>query len=61
MVYDVVFSENGRIYLNASFTPASCPAVPALDDLLAQADLRVLALDLNTASSPQPCWTARGT
>ena len=45
--YDVVFSENGRVYLEASFTPAELPNVGELDELLADPELRVLAVDLN--------------
>ncbi|MHB8456686.1 MAG: hypothetical protein ACYDBS_03190, partial [Acidimicrobiales bacterium] len=47
VAYDVAFAESGRVYLDASFTPATSPTVPALSDLLARTDLRVLALDLN--------------
>jgi hypothetical protein len=43
----VIPAENGRAYLDASFTPKTSPVVPTLADLLARADLRVLALDLN--------------
>ena len=45
--YDVMFSENGRVYLDASFTPAELPNVGELDELLADPELRVLAVDLN--------------
>lgn len=47
VAYDVVFSENGRVYLDASFTPAGLPNVGELDELLADPELRVLAVDLN--------------
>lgn len=47
VAYDVVFSENGRVYLDASFTPAELPNVGELDELLADPELRVLAVDLN--------------
>ena len=45
--YDVVFSPTGKVYLDASFTPATTPEVPALEELLADPALRVLAVDLN--------------
>jgi len=47
VAYDVAIAENGRVYLDASFTPATRPDVPVLSDLLARPDIRVLALDLN--------------
>ena len=47
VAYDFMFAENGRVYLDASFTPAASPVVPSLEDLLADAGLRVLSLDLN--------------
>ncbi|MHB8458305.1 MAG: hypothetical protein ACYDBS_11565, partial [Acidimicrobiales bacterium] len=47
VAYDVAPAENGRVYLDASFTPAVPPEVPTLKELLARADLRILSLDLN--------------
>ena len=47
VAYDVVFDPEGKVYLDASFTPAGSPAVQNLEDLLAMSELRVLALDLN--------------
>ena len=47
VAYEVSLKENGRIYLDASFTPVASFEVPSLDDLLADRGLRVLALDLN--------------
>ncbi len=47
VAYDVVFSENGRVYLAASFTPAELPNVPELEELVADPELGVLAVDLN--------------
>jgi hypothetical protein len=47
VAYEVRRSENGRVYLDASFTPAAVADAPTLDALLAQRDLSVLALDLN--------------
>ncbi|MCL4414436.1 MAG: hypothetical protein M1522_06785 [Actinobacteria bacterium] len=47
VAYDVTLAENGRVYLDASFTPAASPDVPTLEELLTRADLRVLSLDLN--------------
>lgn len=47
VAYDVVFEENGRVYLDASFTPAARVEVRALEELLCDPGLRVLALDLN--------------
>lgn len=47
VAYDVVFAETGRVYLDASFTPAGKPEVPGLGELLADPALRVLAVDLN--------------
>ncbi len=47
VAYNVMFGERGRVYLDASFTAATSPAVPALSDLLADPGLRVLSLDLN--------------
>lgn len=46
VAYDVVFA-NGRVYLDASFTPKERVEVPELDALLKDSHLRVLALDLN--------------
>jgi hypothetical protein len=39
--------RQGKVYLDASFTPAASPEVPKLSDLLAGPDLRILAVDLN--------------
>ncbi len=47
VAYNVMFGERGRVYLDASFTPAASPVVPALSDLLRDPGLRVLSLDLN--------------
>jgi len=47
VAYEVLIGENGRVYLDASFTPTVVAAVPTLNELLARADLSVLALDLN--------------
>jgi hypothetical protein len=47
VAYEVLIGENGRVYLDASFTPDLPVAVPSLEDLLSDPDLRVLALDLN--------------
>jgi len=47
VAYEVTLAENGRVYLDASFTPGLSVAVPSLEDLLSDPDLRVLALDLN--------------
>jgi hypothetical protein len=47
VAYDVMFDPSGKVYLDASFTRAASPAVPSLEDLLADAGLRVLSLDLN--------------
>ncbi|MDA8358912.1 MAG: transposase, partial [Actinomycetota bacterium] len=33
VAYNVMFGERGRVYLDASFTPAASPAVPALTTL----------------------------
>ncbi len=47
VAYDVMFDPSGRVYLDASFTPAESLAVPKLEELFAMPDLRVLSLDLN--------------
>lgn len=47
VAYDVVLSESGRVYLDASFTPSVRSETPRLEALLARPDLKVLALDLN--------------
>lgn len=47
VAYDVCADARGRVYLDASFSPAQQPGVPALGALLAGPGLRVLALDLN--------------
>jgi len=47
VAYEVLIGENGRVYLDASFTPDLPVAVPSLENLLSNSDLRVLALDLN--------------
>ena len=47
VAYEVVLAESGRVYLDASFTPATTPEVPALEELLADPALRVLAVDVN--------------
>ncbi len=47
VAYDIVPGDNARTYLDASFTPAGTPEVPALGTLLADKSLRVLAIDLN--------------
>jgi len=47
VAYEVLIGEDSRVYLDASFTPDLSVAVPSLEDLLSDPDLRVLALDLN--------------
>ncbi len=47
VAYDVVLSESGRVYLDASFTPAETPEVPSLEELKADPNLRVFSVDLN--------------
>jgi hypothetical protein len=47
VAYHVMLAESGRVYLDASFTPARPPAVPGLARMRADPGLRVLALDLN--------------
>ena len=45
--YDISFSDNGRIHLDASFAPEAPLEVPALEELKEDPVLRVLAVDLN--------------
>ncbi len=47
VAYEVSLADNGKVYLDASFTPVASSEVPSLQDLLADPGLRVLALDLN--------------
>ncbi|MCL4423396.1 MAG: hypothetical protein M1115_09605, partial [Actinobacteria bacterium] len=47
VAYEILLAENGRIYLDAAFTPVALVEVSAFDDLLFDEGLRVLALDLN--------------
>lgn len=47
VAYDVSFCDNGRIYLDASFTPEAPVEVPTLEELKEDPGLRVLAVDLN--------------
>ncbi|MHB1823619.1 MAG: hypothetical protein ACYCTL_13860 [Acidimicrobiales bacterium] len=47
VAYEMTLAENGRVYLDASFTPVASVEVASLDDLLRDPGLRVLALDLN--------------
>ncbi|MHB8290378.1 MAG: hypothetical protein ACYDEY_14335 [Acidimicrobiales bacterium] len=47
VAYDFFFVENGRVYLDVSFTPEASPVVPKLEDLFAMPDIWVLSLDLN--------------
>ena len=45
--YDVSFRDNGRIHLDASFSPEAPLEVPTLEELKEDPGLRVLAVDLN--------------
>ena len=45
VAYGVTVADNGRVYLEVSFTPAASPQVPTLDGLRSTPDLRVLAID----------------
>ena len=47
VAYEICSSPEGKVYLDASFTPAVRPEVPGLAGLLADEGLRVLAVDLN--------------
>ena len=47
IAYEVVLAAFGRIYLDASFTPAVSSTMAALRDILADPAQRILSLDLN--------------
>lgn len=47
IAYDICFSPKGRVYLDASFTPAGAPDVPSFAKLLGGPGLKVLSADLN--------------
>jgi hypothetical protein len=47
VAYDIMRSPSGRVYLDASFRPVPASSLPRLEELLADPELRVLAIDLN--------------